>query len=246
MLLWLSSLEFLALIDIRQLSLLWFLPAILGRTFLQTGLFIVAHDAIHGAVLPGSLRLNYWFGQLAVTLYAFLSYQKLSLNHWQHHRHPGQASDPDFHDGIHRNIFAWYLKFMQSYLDVKQSVSLFFGIGILFLTLHVGFHIPVVNLLLFWILPIFLSSIQLFFFGIFLPHRLCSESFAGSGDIENSHCSTSSYYPIIWSFITCYHLGYHWEHHEYPYLPWYKLPFVQKSKQHKFREMRQFLTKKCR
>jgi beta-carotene ketolase (CrtW type) len=135
--LWISSLEFLSFIDIAQLTLLWILPAILGRTFIQTGLFIVAHDAIHEAVLPSvgaaspleNRRLNHWIGRLAVTLYGLLSYQKLFLNHWQHHRHPGQASEPDFHNGIHRNIFVWYLKFMKGCLDVRQRVVLFSGIS---------------------------------------------------------------------------------------------------------------------
>jgi beta-carotene/zeaxanthin 4-ketolase len=83
MLLWIGSLEYLFFIDIVQLTPLWILPAIIGRTFIQTGLFIVAHDAIHGAVFPGDRRLNHGIGRLAVMLYAFLSYKKLSLNHWQ-------------------------------------------------------------------------------------------------------------------------------------------------------------------
>lgn len=230
-LLWLSSLEFLSFTDLEQLSLTWIIPIILGRTFLQTGLFVIAHDAIHGVVFPANLWLNHWIGRLAVTLFALLSYQKLYLNHWQHHHHPGQASDPDFHDGIHRNAFTWYLKFMAGYLDIKQSVVLIFGIGIIFLTLHSRFHIPVVNLLLFWVLPILLSSMQLFLFGTFFPHRLCHDGSAKSVNDGNSHSATSSNYPVIWSFLSCYHFGYHWEHHAYPYLPWYKLPSIHKHKQ---------------
>jgi hypothetical protein len=36
----------------------------------------------------------------------------------------------------------------------------------------------------------------------------------------------SSNYSTFWSFIACYHFDYHWEHHEYPYLPWYSLPIA--------------------
>jgi beta-carotene/zeaxanthin 4-ketolase len=216
--LWIGSLELLSFIDVAQLTPSWILPAILGRTFIQTGLFIVAHDAIHGSVIPSDRQLNRWIGQLALALYALLSYQKLSLNHWQHHRYPGQVSDPDFHDGLHRNFFAWYLKFMKGYLDVRQRVILFFGMGIIFLILHSGFHIPVANLFLFWVLPIVLSSMQLFLFGTYLPHRL--------DNVENSHHATSSNHSLILSFLTCYHFGYHWEHHEHPALPWYSLPSV--------------------
>lgn len=234
--LWISSLVFLSFIDVVQLTPLWILVAILGRTFVQTGLFIVAHDAIHGAVLPSDHRLNHWIGQLALTLYALLSYEKLSLNHWQHHRHPGQVGDPDFHDGIHRNRFAWYLKFMKGYLDAKQRVVLFFGMGLIFFTLHSGFHVPVTNLFLFWVLPIALSSMQLFLFGTYLPHRVAKGEATPTGSVgaesdnaENSHYATSSNYPPVWSFLTCYHFGYHWEHHEYPFLPWYCLPSVRQT-----------------
>jgi beta-carotene/zeaxanthin 4-ketolase len=223
LLLWISSLGFLLFVDIDPLTPFWLLSAVAGRVFIQTGLFIVAHDAIHGAVFPNHHRLNHWIGQLALMLYAFLPYRKLSLNHWQHHLHPGQAGDPDFHDGIHSNVFVWYLKFMQGYLDVRQRIVLFFAMGILFLILRSGFHLPIANLFLFWILPIALSSMQLFIFGTYLPHRM------GRADIENSHHITSSNYPLILSFLTCYHFGYHWEHHSYPLLPWYSLPNVRQG-----------------
>jgi beta-carotene/zeaxanthin 4-ketolase len=220
--LWLGSLVFFLLIDIGQLTPLWVLPAIACRMFIQTGLFIVAHDAIHEVVFPGDRKLNRWIGQLTLALYALLPYRKLSLNHWQHHRQPGQPSDPDFHDGIHCNIFAWYLKFMKGYLDARQRIVLFFGMGVVFHTLHLGFRIPTANLILFWILPIILSSMQLFLFGTYLPHR--------ASNVENAHHATSSNYPTILSFLTCYYFGYHWEHHEYPLLPWYRLPSVRQNR----------------
>jgi beta-carotene ketolase (CrtW type) len=91
-----------------------------------------------------------------------------------------------------------------------------------FFVAHFGFHIPIANLILFWFLPIVLSSMQLFLFGTYLPHR--------SEDSPNSHAAISSNYPLILSFLTCYHFGYHWEHHEYPNLPWYRLPSVRQSK----------------
>jgi beta-carotene ketolase (CrtW type) len=27
----------------------------------------------------------------------------------------------------------------------------------------------------------------------------------------------------VWAFISCYFFGYHYEHHDQPYLPWWKL-----------------------
>lgn len=224
--LWVGSLVFLASVDIAQWLPLYLLPTILGRTFIQTGLFIVAHDAIHGVLSPNNRRLNDGIGQLTLTLYALLPYKKLSLNHWQHHRHPGQVSDPDFHDGIHSDVFSWYLNFMKGYLDMKQRVVLLMGMSLVFFVLHFGLHIPVANLFLFWVLPIALSSIQLFFFGTYLPHR------SPRTESSDSHHAISSNYPLILSFLTCYHFGYHWEHHEYPFLPWYKLPSAYFSTNH--------------
>jgi beta-carotene/zeaxanthin 4-ketolase len=231
---WIGSLALLSFIDISELIPGWILPAILGRTFIQTGLFIVTHDAIHGSVFSDNPRLNHAVGRLAVRLYALLSYQKLSLKHWQHHRHPGQAGDPDFYEGLEDNWFVWYLKFMQGYLDLRQTIVQFFGIGIIFLILHFGCHIRVSNLFLFWIIPIFLSSVQLFFFGTYLPHRIAEgrpkvNANSESAEYQNSHHARSSNYPPLWSFLTCYHFGYHWEHHEYPSLPWYSLPSVRQN-----------------
>jgi beta-carotene/zeaxanthin 4-ketolase len=221
--LWIASLVLVFSLDVSQLLPLGIFPIVLGRTFIQTGLFIVAHDAIHGSVLPGNRRVNYWFGQFTLALYALLPYQKLAHHHWQHHFQPGRLGDPDFHDGIHDSLGAWYLKFMQEYLDFRQKVVLFFGMKVIFFTLFLGFHVPIPNLFLFWVLPIVLSSMQLFFFGTYLPHRSAGTATSTSQQ-QNTHNAVSSNYSIVWSFLTCYHFGYHWEHHEYPSLPWYRLP----------------------
>jgi beta-carotene/zeaxanthin 4-ketolase len=60
---------------------------------------------------------------------------------------------------------------MVRYLDRRQQIVEFFGIGAIFSILHWGLQAPLPNLFLFWILPIVLSSMQLFFFGTYLPHR---------------------------------------------------------------------------
>jgi beta-carotene/zeaxanthin 4-ketolase len=225
---WIVSLVVLLAINIDRFIPFGILTAILVRTFIQTGLFVVAHDAIHGSVMPGHVRINHWLGRSALMLYALLPYRQLSLNHWQHHRYPGQVGDPDFHDGIHSQVVLWYLKFMSGYLDRRQRVVLFFGMKAIFFTLYLGFHVAIPNLFLFWVLPIVLSSIQLFVFGTYLPHRstAADEAAIYSPHRRSGHHATSSNYSPFWSFLTCYHFGYHWEHHEYPSVPWYGLPSV--------------------
>ena len=47
---------------------------------------------------------------------------------------------------------------------------------------------------------------------------------------NNSHRAQSNAYSTLCSFITCYHFGYHWEHHEYPCVPWWQLPTIRKMK----------------
>jgi beta-carotene/zeaxanthin 4-ketolase len=221
---WVISLMLLASVQVAQFSFVWILLLVMGRTFLHTGLFIVAHDAIHGAVFPKNRQINGAIGRLALSLYAFLLYKKCALNHWRHHRKPGGAGDPDFHNGVHRSVLAWYLRFMSGYLEGIQKVILLIGMGAAFGIFTLGFQVPIANLFLFWILPIFLSSIQLFFFGTYLPHR------GHPNPQSDLHCATSSNYPVFWSLLTCYHFGYHWEHHEYPSLPWYQLPLVYENR----------------
>lgn len=219
---WLSSFVLLSYVNIAQLPVIYVLMAVLGRTFLHVGLFIVGHDAAHETVFPQNRKINHFIGSLAITVYALLSYKKFLENHCKHHKYVASSDDPDFHDGKHKNLVAWYVKFMLGYLDWKQNLVLLVCMTILFHTLRLGLHIPEINLIMFWVLPSLLSSVQLFYFGTFLPHRQPEEGYT------NIHYAKSSYLPPIWSFFTCYHFGYHWEHHEYPYLPWFKLPLARK------------------
>jgi beta-carotene/zeaxanthin 4-ketolase len=201
------------------------LAVIALRTFFQTGLFVTAHDAMHGTVLIDRPRWNQAIGSLCTTLYALLPYSVLHSKHQLHHLHPATELDPDFCD---RGIGQWYFQFMRDYLvgisspesDRLQLWKFVGGMAAIFVGLHWLAHFPLLNLLLFWILPILLSSLQLFYFGTFLPHHAAADL--------GEHRARSSGFSPLWSLLTCYHFGYHWEHHEYPQLPWYELPSVKK------------------
>ncbi|WP_414542765.1 beta-carotene ketolase CrtW [Nostoc sp. CCY0012] len=216
--LWAMSLFFLLTIDITKFKFWMLLTIIFGQTFLSTGLFITAHDAMHGVVFPQNIKINHFIGSLSVTLYGFLSYPKLLKKHWSHHHNPATTTDPDFHDGKHKNFFAWYFYFMKRYWSWRQMI----GITIIYNIGRCILHIPMANLNYFWVIPALLSSLQLFYFGTFLPHR---EPI--NGYISPHHAETINR-PIWWSFITCYHFGYHKEHHEYPHIPWWQLPEIYK------------------
>lgn len=222
-LLWLTSLIVLFGINVSQTP--WFLivSAVLLRAFLHTGLFITAHDAMHRTVFPQNHKINDFIGSIAARMYVLLPYKTLLEKHRLHHRYPASEKDPDFCKNGKENPTLWYVNFMGEYLKGNQSWVLLIGMSVIFYSLWLGLHIPLVNLILFWLLPLFLSSIQLFCFGIFLPHRQPKDGY------KNHHRAKSSNFSVFWSFLTCYHFGYHWEHHEYPHLPWYKLPSTKSS-----------------
>jgi beta-carotene/zeaxanthin 4-ketolase len=220
--LWLSSLVALLSIDLSHVFVGWTILAILGRAFLHTGLFVIAHDAMHGNLAPRHLSINHGIGKIAVGLYASLPYYQCRINHGKHHRHPAQSSDPDFHDGIHSHPVRWYLKFIREYLPVHQMVRFLLIWGLVSLSLCQIWQVAWANLALFGLLPLLLSSVQLFCFGTYLPHR---------GARPNPVCAVpGDRLTVLWSFFECYHFGYyHCEHHQYPRTPWYRLPAVSRS-----------------
>ncbi|MHC5856408.1 beta-carotene ketolase CrtW [Nostoc sp.] len=216
---WVISLSLLLPLDISKSKLWVLLPTIAWQTFLYTGLFITSHDAMHGVVFPQNSKINHIIGILTLSLYGLLPYKKLLKKHWLHHHNPATQKDPDFHNGKYKNFLAWYLYFMKGYWSWGQIITLI----IIYNFVNNILHIPSDNLNYFWVYPSLLSSFQLFYFGTFLPH---SEP---KGGYIQPHCAQTISRPIWWSFITCYHFGYHEEHHEYPHLPWWQLPEIYKG-----------------
>ena len=90
---------------------------VLIQMHLYTGIFITAHDAIHGVVAPQNKRLNYGIGNVCAILFAYNNYEKLSRKHHLHHAHVVSEEDPDYYDG---NFFRWYLKFALEYVTIWQ------------------------------------------------------------------------------------------------------------------------------
>jgi beta-carotene ketolase (CrtW type) len=218
---WVSLVGTFTLFNAQTPLAYWFW-GILVRTFLHTGLFIVTHEAIHRNI-SGSHWLNDALGYITSWLYALLPYRLLARNHQLHHRFTATERDPDHHDTDMGNFWTWYIGFMRTYQTGGQVWLTLIGISVIFYALLLC-SIPVINLLLFWIIPMVLSSLQLFTFGIFLPHR--KRDHASEADI----CTRSIHLPVFWSFVTCYHFGYHQEHHLNPHLPWYQLPQIYRAR----------------
>lgn len=215
---WFGHLAICFELDLSTCFPLWAVGLILTQTILHTGLFIISHDAIHVSVAPRHRRLNHRIGAISAALYGLFSYRKLLKCHHIHHRSPASSEDPDFCQDGGQGLLRWYLRFMRRYLSRDQGLYTPVGITVILHSLHGLLHVPYPNLVLFWALPMLLSSFQLFYFGTFLPHRDLEEGY------PDHHRARSCTLPPLLSLLSCYHFGYHWEHHRYPQVPWYQLP----------------------
>lgn len=216
---WLLSLVVCLGLDLDGLNPALVLVAVLVRTFLQTGLFIIGHDAMHGVLVPTRRALNDQLGAFALGLYAALPYGDCRQNHHQHHQAPGGALDPDVHCNRSAPLWRWYARFMNGYLSCRQFVALLAGWAVVALGASWCWATPIANVLLFCTLPLLLSSLQLFFVGTYLPHR-------HQATASNPHQAISLDWPEWLSLLACYHFGYHLEHHEAPQLCWFQLPMA--------------------
>ncbi|MCP9774883.1 fatty acid desaturase [Cyanobium sp. WAJ14-Wanaka] len=217
LLLWLGSLFGLLSLPLGSLPWQLILVALLGRTLLQTGLFIVGHDAMHRVLVAEQVGLNDRLGALALGLYAALPFADCLLNHRHHHDFQATEVDPDFHGDVKDGVFAWYLAFMARYLNIAQMARLLTGWGLLALYASCFSPMGWINVLLFCTLPLLLSSVQLFVIGTYLPHR-------GQRAPINRATADSLDLPAWLSLIACFHFGYHREHHDFPGLAWFELP----------------------
>jgi beta-carotene ketolase (CrtW type) len=188
--------------------------------FLSTGLFITAHDAMHGVVSPNHRKLNDVIGATCLTLYAGFDFNELRTKHWEHHNECGTpGADPDFHNGTNDAFVPWFIRFMTTYMTWGQFVKLQ-AFAILLMWAGVSQE----KLLMFWALPGLLSATRLFYFGTYLPHRPDETSWNEREGHMPPACTRSSDAPQWLSFLRCYHFDYHREHHEHPYTPWWGLP----------------------
>lgn len=179
------------------------------QAYLYTGLFITAHDAMHGTV-SRNRKLNDLTGQISLFLFAGMSFRYLRKNHFKHHANPGETDDPDFNTNT-QNFFKWWISFLLEYLTWKQLLIM----AVLFNIFKVWFNES--YLIIYWVIPAFISTLQLFYFGTYLPHRYPHKN------EMLPHNSRSQKKNHLWAMLSCYFFGYHFEHHESPRTPWWRL-----------------------
>jgi beta-carotene ketolase (CrtW type) len=182
---------------------------ILLQGYLYTGLFITAHDAMHGNISPQKM-INKALGRLASFLFAGLSYSKLLRNHITHHRNPGEDNDPDFYNKS-QNFFVWWFVFMKRYTTITQLIIM----ALLYNVLKLWFDES--SIISFWVIPAFLGTLQLFYFGTYIPHK-----YPHTAKMKPHNARTLKK-NHLWGMLTCYFFGYHFEHHESPRTPWWQM-----------------------
>ena len=204
------------LLDLGRTAPVAAIAVIAAQCWLCVGLFIVAHDCMHGTLIPGRPGWNRVIGTVCLALYACFDFRAVNAKHHLHHRHSGTAADPDFLAAPPHGFWRWYIKFFAEYFSWRQLASL----AVLTWTYVLLLGAPFANVLLFWALPSVLSSLQLFTFGTYLPHVPAGTGFA------DRHNARSNELPVWLSLLTCFHFGYHHEHHLHPGVPWWRLPAV--------------------
>jgi beta-carotene/zeaxanthin 4-ketolase len=192
----------------------WAVAAVLVQTWLYVGMFIIAHDCMHGSLVPFKPWANRRIGQLCLMLYAGFAFDTLNRAHHRHHRHSGTADDPDFDDHPPYGFWRWFAKFFVEYFSFTQIAIILGVYGVYVFVLGV----TPMNALVFWGIPGLLSALQLFTFGTYLPHRPEAIPFA------DRHNARTNNFPTWLSLMTCFHFGYHHEHHLFPTVPWWRLP----------------------
>ena len=190
------------------------------QCWLSVGVFIVCHDAMHGTLLPGRPRLNSVIGAVLLALYAGFAWTRLRNAHFDHHKLAGHAGDPDFDEHNPGHFWRWYGTFFRRYFGWPSLLFVHTVVGIYWLVLD----IPMVQIVLLYGLPALGSSLQLFYFGTFRPHH-----HAPGEAFPDRHNARSNDFGTLASLATCFHFGYHLEHHRRPDVPWWALPSAKKA-----------------
>lgn len=189
------------------------------QCWLSVGVFIVCHDAMHGSLAPGWQKMNSALGAILLFLYAGFAWRKIRDAHFAHHKHTGKDGDPDFDTAHPTQFWAWYWTFFKRYFGWQSLLYVHTVVGIYLFV----FNIPFMQIFLLYGAPALLSSLQLFYFGTYRPHRHLGEAFA------DGHNARSDNFSTLASLASCFHFGYHLEHHRRPDVPWWALPGARRA-----------------
>ena len=190
------------------------------QVWLSVGVFIICHDAMHGSLAPGRPRLNASIGGVLLALYAGFAWKRMRDAHFTHHKLSGHKGDPDFDEDHPSSFFRWYWTFFKRYFGWQSLVYVHTVVAIYLFV----FDIPFMQIFVLYGAPALLSSLQLFYFGTYRPHY-----HAADAPFADKHNARSNDFGTLASLATCFHFGYHLEHHRQPQVPWWALPAAKKA-----------------
>lgn len=193
------------------------------QCWLSVGVFIVCHDAMHGSLVPGKPRVNSAIGAALLFLYAGFGWKQLRDAHFVHHKLSGSAGDPDFDEHHPDDFRRWYVTFFRRYFGWRSILFVHTVVGAYWLVIG----IPMIQIVLLYGLPALASSLQLFYFGTFRPHRHMNGEDARV--FADRHNTRSEDFGTLASLASCFHFGYHLEHHRRPDVPWWALPGARRA-----------------
>ena len=197
------------LVDAHPWAMLVTIPL---NTCVFTGLFILAHEAIHGTLFPGHPRLGHAVGRVFATVYALVDYDLLRENHRKHHACVATVGDPDF-DGEGR-LLAHGVRFLRRYLR-------WYALPLLAASGHlVGQAGHTAAMLGAYVVPVLLSTLVVFTVGIHLVHHPELLRTHAAGDPQRSVCIDLG---RIGSAVLILNFNVHWHHHAHPRLSWWEL-----------------------
>ncbi len=189
------------------------------QCWLSVGVFIISHDAMHGTLAPGHKRVNSAVGAVLLALYAGFAWRRMRDAHFEHHKLAGREGDPDFDEHHPTSFLRWYWTFFTRYFSWQSLVFVHTVVAIYSFVID----IPFMQIFLLYGLPALASSLQLFYFGTYRPHR------HGAGAFPDDHNARSDHFGTLASLASCFHFGYHLEHHRRPDVPWWALPIAKRA-----------------
>ena len=190
------------------------------QVWLSVGVFIVCHDAMHGTLAPGRPKVNAVIGAILLGLYAGFRWDQMRDAHFTHHKLSGHKGDPDFDEQHPSSFLQWYWTFFKRYFGIRSLVFVHAVVGLYWFV----FEVPFLQIFVLYGAPALLSSLQLFYFGTYRPHHQCERS-----PFSDRHNARSNDFGTLASLATCFHFGYHLEHHRRPDVPWWALPRAKRA-----------------
>jgi sphingolipid 4-desaturase/C4-monooxygenase len=219
---------------IKDLAWWWTLPAayLIGAFSCHT-LYVCIHECSHNLVFKNR-TLNIWSGIIANLPMVFPSAVSFSKYHMKHHAYQGvEELDADM-------PFRWEAKLINNSTFGKAIWLLLYPVfqvirparlkeiklvdtwTVINLVIQVAFDVAIV-MVLGWKAFLFLTLSLFFSVGLHpLGARWIQEHFLTHGD----HQETKSYYGRL--NLLNLNVGFHNEHHDFPSVPWNKLPQLKK------------------